>query len=601
MSTISTLAVKVSMNAMGFNLGASQMAGALANIAGQSGMANKSLKETAMSAAEAGSMFEKATRNAKNYWRAASGGAIGGISLARAIKAGAVQEKQENARMRASGDGTKNIVGVSDAWAKLAKTVDKAFAAFGYAFNKSSGLSNFLMKVAGTMEKFLPLLELAGQMFGYVVGMILKMSEVLIPVIAAIHVLIPAFALLGKLILAMAVNALIKWLIGFNTWTIISTIATYAYAVALGVASAAMALLRAISGPVWLIIGAAVMIAVGAIWVFWHAIKLVLWPFIEAWKWLTGTPATIDTSSIQGSAEDFTAARDAAQGLADTLQNDVWRYGWSEQKKQLTDYVNELNKVGDMANDERQARIESFKANQQTLQVLEQQTAAFAKYKKDREDVEAIEKRVAQHGMSEREKTLDNMRRAGAGDDLIGRANQALYIEERKNALAEKEKQLAEDAAKAQKEAADQAAEAAKKRLEDAKQWRQSIIDQGKAMKESVMTPLEKYQAKLAEITKLLALGAINPVTAMRAADLAAKEMKDGFDASVKEVASPQALLKGTAEAALAENRAKSPIDKLTDIQRQQLAKMGEQKAAFDTLAEFIKRGQAIIATITGS
>ncbi len=63
------------------------------------------------------------------------------------------------------------------------------------------------------------------------------------------------------------------------------------------------------------------------------------------------------------------------------------------------------------------------------------------------------------------------------------------------------------------------------------------------------------------------------------------------------EPAAPRAILKGSAEAALLENRTKTPIEKQTELQKQTLAQLKQQlKVQQDQLAELKKQKEEIVA-----
>lgn len=603
MPTISTLAVRLVLQSSGFGFASSGIAAGLTKIAGTSDVANQKLTETASRAAHAGWAFDKASKSARNYYRAIGQGAIGGVSLVRAITAGAKREQADADRARKSGgEAPATLI---ESWRKLGQVVNDAFAAFGSAFNKAAGLTDFIQRFAGTIQKLTPLLQLTGYLAGGVAGFFLRVADAVIPVIVAIEAFTGVLRLLLPLLTAWAVNRIIFWITGFNTRIILTTVLTWAWTAATTAAAAAMAVLRAISGPVWILIGVLVTAAVAALYAFWNVLKMIVAPFQWLWSSLTGTKVKIDTAQVADAADEFETARENAQRLQEQLSQQVRQFGWSEQKKQLADYIAELKKNGDITADEREARIADFQQQQQTLEVLKKMSAEAKRRQEAAKTLADMQAEIDQMGMSEAEKRLDDLRRSGTmNEQELNQARQLLYIQERKAKWMDEQKRKAEEAADLQRkaaEAAEQAAEKAAKaeadRLEKTRRWKEELARQGQALKDSVATPLEEYRKRMAEIGRLLALGAANPVDAMRAADAAGQTLEDALGGVASAVAeSPKALLKGTAEAALAENRAKNPIERLTDVQKKQLEEARKAKAALDTINATLKAGKDFIA-----
>lgn len=649
MSTISNLFVNVTMRAAGFGAASRVMSNQMLHVAGSSNIAKQSLRETAGEAAGAAAMFDRATRSARGYLRVASGGAIGGITLARAIKAGAQQEAADNAQRRAAGN-TDSLIGVSEAWRKLAESVNDAFGAFGRAFNESAGVKDLVLMAAGAVQKLIPLLSLAGRAAGAVAGWFSRLGVAIVPVIVVVKLLGFAIGALGTVITYVAMAGLTRFLLaqtelGRAILAVIArislkTAAMWLLTTATTAAASAAALLKAVSWPVWMAITAAVAVAAAAIWLFWKAIQAILSPFQRLWAWLT-TPAKAD-NAIAVTAEQLDEARKSVQQLKDQMQGSIDTFGMTESQKQLYEFQKALKKLPP---EEHALEIAAFKAQQAQLRGIQQVSAAIdrqiakmgswiSKQKELAGSLYELAKAAKQAGMSENEKQLDNLAEKGAGPAMLAVANHFLMLADQRTKAAEQAKKAEEQLADIRREAEQSDMTEMEKRIanykllgasekqlaefrqhaakleadkrateaaEAAKKWRSDMAQRAEAIRKGMETPLDKHRNQLLEITKALASGNLNPVDAMKAADAAQKSFAESMGDSMAKVASPQALLKGSAEAALAQNLAKNPAERQTELQKQQVAEAKQLNANFTVLADAIKRGQSILATITGS
>ena len=96
--------------------------------------------------------------------------------------------------------------------------------------------------------------------------------------------------------------------------------------------------------------------------------------------------------------------------------------------------------------------------------------------------------------------------------------------------------------------------------------------------------PLAKFKEQADAIQRLVeahAIGADGARDALAAANKQLREANGGGGLTTN-YASPTAILRGTADAALLNDRQRSPIDKLTDLQRQQLKEAKDQSKKLD-------------------
>jgi hypothetical protein len=162
------------------------------------------------------------------------------------------------------------------------------------------------------------------------------------------------------------------------------------------------------------------------------------------------------TAALAQQLAALNAQKKASEEIA-KLSQDIATYGMDAAAKTLAD----LRAAGAS-----QADIDRVTALQQQLNVLEQQ-------KKVQEELDRMHKEVQQAGMSDAQKQLDDLKRAGASDQQIGQAKQM----------------------------ADQ--------LDAARQTKQ-LQEEAKSIIESSMTPLQKYQETVAKLDELRSRGLID-------------------------------------------------------------------------------------------
>lgn len=139
---------------------------------------------------------------------------------------------------------------------------------------------------------------------------------------------------------------------------------------------------------------------------------------------------------------------------------------------------------------------------------------------------------------------------------------------------------------------------AKEKAAKSAAKTQKELADRAKDIIEQSRTPLEKYQARIAELQKLFEAGLITKEQGIAAAQKAHKDYlseKHALASHSHEEAKPGALLKGSAAAFSALNRAGKP-NAAAKTQRQQLKEAQEQTRRQRNIEKLLKQtGQPVV------
>lgn len=295
-------------------------------------------------------------------------------------------------------------------------------------------------------------------------------------------------------------------------------------------------------------------------------------------------------------------ANDTIEGLRKELR----QLGMTEMQKRLDDMV--------LAG----ADSPQLALARDILVQIERKTKEFERQADLAREIEAIEKETASVGLSDIEKRLAGMRELGATAKQIADAEEKLKAADEKIRSIERQKSLSEEIARIEKEAAQVGLTEAQKRLALLKEMgatEQQIADARKKLDaiesaskseetanrvkqlyEDIETPLEAYRKKIADIAQLQRIGAINAQIAKRAMDAADKDLVKEFGGGRSQASSPQALLKGSAEAALAANRDRNPVEKMTELQRQELAEARKTRQGIEAMNALIQKTRDLVA-----
>jgi virulence-associated protein VapD len=656
------------------------------------------------------SALKQVDERAKSYL-----GTLLKIGGAGAMVGAAVNAAYKVDRAKSDAAGPGNLSGnLADSYDRVTGAVTRTYEAFGNAFAKSAGLAGVLDTISNILTNLTPLFEGAGTAIGTVTGWLSSSTPLTFALIVAMKLLavttlaaaaaglylVKSFiigsiskalfgatpmvlAFRGALLLLRytiisvnAIAALVSTLIsGITLRMVAARVATLAWAAAMAIAKGAMtivtvavyalntaiAILAAISAPVWIAIGIAV-IAVVAAFLLLKA----------AWDWLTGSGGAV-MGKLTGIAESLGVinkagkeAEDAVKKLEDAFALEAATAGMTEQQKKLDEYQKALEKLADLSDnpDAVQSRLRDAEALQkqaeagknhatvlEDLKKLETETARagmseleqkvdkyrelgasaeelgqaymlLAKEQQNKDDLEArkdvvkaiadIEKQTAQATMTANQRIVDDYRRRNVSAEQLAELENKLNEGDKKKAAAETLKNLTQELADLERDAANAGLSSAQQKVAlmkeqlatadqiaraqaaadriDAVAQRKKDVDLAARITEH-SDPLEKYKKQVEDIQRLLRVGAISSRVADGALAAADKTFKGDLDKgnTGKQAGSPQALLAGSAELALARNRAQNPINDLTKAQRDQLAEQKRLKIVADQQLAAIK------------
>ena len=430
-----------------------------------------------------------------------------------------------------------------------------------------------------------------------------------------------------KAVLLLLVRVIIgRLLIGFVTWAILGRRLTLLQLIWLGVTKAKTVAMVAYAAAIWaynaavtagIPVTTAFLLVSGGLVLGLSAIAAAAYGLYQIWKYFTGAPVRIDVADADERLKTTKEKLEEIDALLQRARTRADHVGLTKQQieqQELKDLLfsqsaaGETMPIGPAETAEFQTRLQA-----------EQQREASKQRQVDLENkLKAISEEAATAAQSANQKRLDELAELGAtAEQLAAAAGQLQAIDQATDRMRDRE-QLIRSIADVEREASVAGLSAMEKRLELARQLgateaeiariraaqaridqasdqdklaksreqqRQRIRDQAERLRESVLTPMEQFEKKMADIERLRKVGAIDDKTANRAAAEAEKALRESFAGQgLGEQTSPQALLKGTAEAALAENRIKNPIERLTDIQRKQLKEATDARIALQEI-----------------
>lgn len=603
MATITTLAIKVALNVAGYAAGAKLVAAGAEQMAGSVRASNATMNESA-------GVYDKLNASAGGYLKTILGVAGAGAMVAHAVKAAA------------AADPTKEL---STGYERLTSAVTKAYETFGTAFARSADLNKTMDLLRGAVQSVTSVLSVLGSIAGAVFGWFVNTPPVFLAAAVALKAVAIAAVFLANVMITRLILGMATYLLlgtAMSPMTLGMAAAKLAWAAAMFVASgaagiltAAMGLLMAVGLPVWAAIAVVVLALAAAIGV----VVGITYLLIQAWKAFTGPDKTADRiANMEAFAKATDDARKAVVGMQDALDKQIRQHGMSAQAKELDDFIEKLNNWQNIAAANGQDIHEAmlvWLADFQASQAIaakqaaddEKRKARLERMKSLQNELNSIAAENFNAGTSDLDKRLAKLQQMGASSSQLDWARQSLEMADAQNRAAENRRSIEQEITNLQKEAAQAGMTDAEKRLDNLKrigataaeiaaaqsamatitaaQEKKRLADQGKAMKDATLTPLEQYQKKIGEIENLLKTGTIDPITAMRAADAAQKSLDSALPAGSRESSSPKALLRGSADAELAENRAKNPIEQLTAIQKQHLDEAKRARVNLDALA----------------
>lgn len=594
MATISALAVRLTLNAAGFSPAAVAVAGNITNIGNTAVIAREKIRGLNQEAERSEGIFSKAAGAIKSNLSALLGLAGAG-SIAAGIKAAADAED-------ALYKGAKTNIGATQTLSALLKvlkqSVEGMYAAFGKAFIESSALKDGIIVLTGIFDALRPIAAAVGSVLGTMTGWLISIAKALAPVLIAFKVFAVVVGVALKVTHALIAIGIVKWVAGFlglRLGALAFQGAMLLVRAAFVASTYAVAIFHAVSGPSgWAILAAAAAVAAGAIYGITKAYESAADAARDA------NDVRMNANGIGSELEDIKALAKEEEQLAKQKRE------WAEQQAKLEMEWNakvqaQQQAIRDKITDARdRVRLElntlgetdGFKAIAALRQEVERMNAEVgkrgidaaqqadldflqAKYDeldvmkqihKIEEQIADIEKESAQAAMTKGQRMLDDLRRLGATEEDLAAGQEAA------NKL--------------------DATEAARKNAEDAKK----LAEEAKRTVDNI-SPFDKYKKQVEDITRLSNVGALKPRDAERALNAAgAGLLKSLSGKEAFKIESPKALLKGTADAELAADRAKTPIERLTEVEKQQLKEARDLARTARDQLDWNKQNQTVVA-----
>ena len=618
MPTISTLAVKLILDTTAFATNTVRTAGGINRLHATIEDTDHGLRRLANASDLVTGKFDRATASARGYLRTLAGIGGGTLTLVKSIKAFSEAQLRERQVARAAGNHADVLI-IADAWAELRETVDEAYTTFGRAFAESGNLMRTLEMLTSIVQRLEPVIFVFGSALGFTWNVLANYPPVVLMVAIAAGALKAVLLLLVRVIIG-------RLLIGFVTWAILGRRLTLLQLIWLGVTKAKTVAMVAYAAAIWaynaavtagIPVTTAFLLVSGGLVLGLSAIAAAAYGMYQIWKYFTGAPVRIDVADADERLKTTKEKLEEIDALLQRARTRADHVGLTKQQieqQELKDLLfsqsaaGETMPIGPAETAEFQTRLQA-----------EQQREASKQRQVDLENkLKAIAEEASTAAQSANQKRLDELAELGAtAEQLAAAAGQLQAIDQATDRMRDRE-QLIRSIADVEREASVAGLSAMEKRLELARQLgateaeiariraaqaridqasdqdklaksreqqRQRIRDQAERLRESVLTPMEQFEKKMADIERLRKVGAIDDKTANRAAAEAEKALRESFAGQgLGEQTSPQALLKGTAEAALAENRIKNPIERLTDIQRKQLKEATDARIALQEI-----------------
>lgn len=551
MATISALAVRLSLNAAGFNPATVEAASNITHIGNAAIGATSKLRGLNQEAEKSEGIFQRVTKAVKDNAHAILGLAAGG-SIAFSIKAAADAEEKFYANIQEHIGATQTLTVLLG---NLKSTVTEVYAAFGQAFIDASNLKGGIVEITNVANTLKPIAAGIGGVLGTMASWFISLGRAILPVIAAFKIFGVVVGIAFKVTHALLLLGIARWIAGFLGLRIGALLfqgAMLAVRAGFIVATYAAAIFHAATGPTgWAILAGAVAVSAAAVYGLGKAYEYAATNAREAIKVDGMEDATAAADALAAAADAAKAAADAlAVAYKSTLaiivdafgdvRKEINTLGMSEGAKKVYELRNKLLAAN------REAGISQHLTAEQNdaldyLQTRYDELEVRKSMLKITEEIAHVEKEAAQASMTKGQKMLDDLARMGATRQQLAEAQGPA------NAI-------------------------------DAAEWAKQQATERKAMESRVRSlitsdsPFEKFKQQAEEIRKLAKVGAINPAEASRALNAAGKGFIKGIaHGDTFKLESPKAMLKGTAEAELAADRARTPIEKLTEIQQKQL------------------------------
>lgn len=615
--------------------GCAEAAQAVASLAGTLYPLDEALTATNNAAEKTVTGLQKLNTAFTGYFMAAVGAASATAILVKSLQAyEAAQDEANNVGMqgRDSMGRANEIETIADAWDRFTTALDKVIVKVGETIARSSGLTAAINTMTAIVQNTAFVFNGIATVLGTVLGWMQSLGPVTVALAVAAKLVAVAIGVALHVAITRAIVGLITYLalgtamtpmqLAWAAASMVSTVATSALTVAVWMLNAALGVLMSIGLPFWAAMAALLAVVVVA--------ALALY---AAWSYFS-SPDELEqkNAELEKMGEKIKEVMGPAHDAMESLNKKIEQFGMSDMAKEAADFKEKLEGIrdiyGDTVADELLAEYEQRLAK---LDALEKKEKAVKEEKEKQANVTKalrdIDNEWYARNLTDIEKKVLALRKVGANLEQIKIATEQLQEIEAQKKADDNKKKLAESIADIEKQAAEygmtetekriaaakalgaqeadilrikkagaeiEAREAGKKKADEVAKRVEQHTKEAQKMKELVEGPLGAYKKRMAEITELRKVGQISSDVANKAEALAAKELKEGLAKEGKVTAeSPKALLKGSAEAELANDRAKAPIEKLTDIQKQALAEAKRMKQALDDINRKTDKAQA--------
>lgn len=457
-------------------------------------------------------------------------------------------------------DQSKTLAGL---FSTLKDGASGLFREFGQGFIATANLKQGVENITAGFTSMHGIARTVGSVLGRVAGWFLSLGRVIAPVYVGLKIAAIAFALVAKSLLTIAAFKLSAWLLswlGITPAILLVRAAMFTLVMAYKAISIAATIYNSLAGPAgWAKIAAAIAVAGIAVYATKRAFDAVSGSAAASSK--EAEELKTQAESMGVAIEDSGAAAAAsmntykeslkeAREAINEVSVDARRAGMDEYQKKMHAFKYSIYEANDAAGiggvtEEQKHAMRQYQYALDELKVAEQK-AKIAKELKD------LEKESAQASMTRGQRMLDDLRRAGASAKEIAaaqkQANEIDRIQKEKDDAREKKRKDAE---------------------------RERLVSEAQRTIAGI-SPKDKLEAEYRDIKRLYAAGAIDKRNAIRAGLAATQEYREALATDFKKtaggsLASPAALMKGSAEADLARDREMSQANLLTNLQKQEL------------------------------
>lgn len=639
MATISTLAIKTAMHVGPIVAGAKAMAAVVNDTTTTILPFNDAVKHTSTVANAASDAIDEATSSIKGYVAAAVGAASVTAMLANSVREYAATQTEADTVAVNGVDAlgrANEVTTLAESWGQLTAAVSRANTIIGGAFAATANLGGAMNVLKNIVVNLTGILATLAGWLGSIFNFFANGPPILAAFAVAIKAVAVALGVLAQILITRAIVGMITYMVLGTAMTpmqlawaaasYVASTATTILAGAVWLLNVALGVLAAIGAPIWITIGLAI-----------AAVVVVAAALYALYQLLAGSDPVADKEAqMKALGEKTREAVKSAHDLSEALEKKIRQFSMTDKEKEMEDYNEKLQEVrnlwGDtVANELLDAhgklidQLDALEAAKKAQEAADEQRKERSKALMD------IDNEWYARNLSDIEKKALALKKLGATIEEVARATEQMQqIEDQKKA-DEDRKTLAQQIADIEKQAAEfgktdlekrlaaaqalgaseaeilrikkagqeiEAREAGKKKADEVAKRVTEHAKEAAKMKEMVDGPMGAYKKKLEDIERLRKVGAISADVATRAEAAARKDLMDSMkDSSVKLDSSPKALLKGSAEAELATNRAGTPIEKLTALQKQQLS---EAEKARRQLEEINKKTQEDIDWLVG-